>query len=141
MPRPIALLSGCVIAALFVVGIVSGTELRHAVQTAPLWIPVVLGARRSPAAKDIALPMFVFWLGIMTLIWLYLLGWACVVTGRFSPAEIAMTIVIGCASIAGIVVAVRGRRRFATAAVLFVAGAALQVAAMWASLQPAIASR
>jgi hypothetical protein len=129
-----------VIAALFVVGIASGTELRHTVQTSPLWLPVILGARRSRFAGSLALPMFVFWLGIMVLIWLYLLGWARVVSGQFSATEIAMTIVVGAACLPGIIFAARGWR-LATGAPLFVVGAALQVAAFWLSLQPAIATR
>ena len=84
--------------------------------------------------------MFVFWLGIMVLIWLYLLGWARIVTGQFSATEIAMTIVVGAASLPGILFAARGWR-FATGAPLFVAGLALQVGAFWISLQPAIATR
>jgi hypothetical protein len=130
----------CVIAALFIVGIASGTELRHAVQTSPLWLPVILGARRSPSAGSFALPMFVFWLGIMVLIWLYLLGWAHIVSGQFTATEIAMTIVVGLACIPGVITAARGWR-LATGAPLFVVGLALQVAAFWVSLQPAIATR
>jgi hypothetical protein len=32
---------------------------------------------------------------LMTLIWLYLLGWSRVLSGHFSPAEIALTLIIG----------------------------------------------
>lgn len=140
MPRYVAVISACVIASLLVVGIVSGTELRHTLQSVPLLVVAVLDARRSPLARPLALPMFVFWLGIGVLIWLYLLGWARIVDGTFSATEIAMTIVFGCASVAGIATAVRGWR-LATGVPLFVLGFALQVGAMWISLQPSIAAR
>jgi hypothetical protein len=140
MPRQVGLISVCVIASLSVVGIASGTELRHAIQSIPLLLVVGLAARRAQAARPLALPMFVFWLGIMMLIWLYLLDWVPIASGDFSGPEIAMTIVVGCASIGGIVAAARGWR-FATGAPLFVLGAALQVVAFWGSLQPSIANR
>jgi hypothetical protein len=37
----------------------------------------------------------------MGLIWLFLLGWAHVVSGTFSPIEVAMTLVVGLSSILG----------------------------------------
>ncbi len=132
-----------VIAALLVVGAVSHGVLRHVVQTSPLWVAIVLGARRSPWSKWAALPCFVFWLVLMTAIWLFLLGWARIVTGTFSPTEIAMTVIVGLASLVGIVrgftmsSGVLGLR----AAVIVVLVGALQVAALRVSLLPAIAHR
>ncbi len=38
-------------------------------------------------------PCFVFWLLLMTAIWFFLLGWARIVSGTFSPTEIAMTVI------------------------------------------------
>jgi hypothetical protein len=43
----------------------------------------------------------------MTFIWLFLLRWARVVTGHFSPTEVAMTLVIGVACALGIGVSFR----------------------------------
>jgi len=63
-----------VILSLYTVGLVTGLILRHLVQTAPLWIGVAFGIRRSELAKWIAMPFFAFWLCMMTLIWLFLLG-------------------------------------------------------------------
>jgi hypothetical protein len=128
---------------LYVVGIVSGTELRHAVQTAPIWIGVVLGFRASPLARWIALPFFLFWLVIVVLIWLFLLGIARVVSGTFTPPEVAMTVVMGCASLGGIVTTIRGGRRAPARAAIgaFAVGAALQFAAFRVSLLPGIATR
>ena len=49
------------------------------------------------------------WLMIMLFIWLFLLGWARIVSGTFNLIEIAMTFMIGAASVAGIVVGLRWR--------------------------------
>ncbi len=35
-----------------------------------------------------SLPCFVIWLVLMTLIWLFLLGWAKVISGHFTPIEV-----------------------------------------------------
>jgi len=103
--EPIAIAVCClvIIVALVVgVGLAAGLVLRHVVQTLPLWIGVLAGARRSRAVGWIGLPMFLFWLVLMSLIWLYLLGIARVISGHFSPIEIAMTILVGAAGIVGI---------------------------------------
>ena len=141
--RITAVCAAAIIAALYVVGLVSGTSLRHVVQTAPLWLAVVLGWRRSPSARWIALPFFLFWLTIMVLIWTFLLGWSHFLSGHFSPAETAMTIVIGVAAAAGIVQTVceQGGRSVVGAAAEFLVGAALQAAAFRISLLPGIATR
>jgi hypothetical protein len=132
-----------VVAALLVVGAVSHGIIRHVVQTSPLWIAVVLAIRHSRSAKWAAIPCFVFWLLIMIAIWLYLLGWARIISGTFSATEIAMTVIVGLASIAGILRAVRIRSGVspwrATAVLLLVA--ALQIAALRVSLLPQIAHR
>lgn len=140
-PIWIAVCCIAVIASLYTVGLKSGTIVRHIVQTAPLWIGVCLGLRKSDLAKWVAMPFFIFWLCIMTFIWLYLLGWAHIVNGSFSPIEIAMTLIIGVASIVGFVSSLR--LRTSTGAVTAVAislfSFALQVATMAVSLMPAIA--
>jgi hypothetical protein len=109
----------------------------------PLWIAIVLGLRRSGWSKWAALPCFLFWLLLMTAIWLFLLGWARIVSGTFSSTEIAMTVIVGLASVVGIVRAVGmkgGVRAWpATGTVLLVA--VLQVTAFRLSLLPAIADR
>lgn len=132
-----------IIAALLVVGAVSHGVIRHIVQTSPLWIAIVLGVRRSGWSKWAALPCFVFWLLLMTVIWLFLLGWARIVSGTFSRIEIAMTLIVGMASITGIIRAVTmktGVRAWsATAIVLLIA--VLQITALRVSLLPSIAHR
>src|SRR5437762_3953950 len=110
--EPIAIAVFCllIIVALVVgVGLAAGLVLRHVVQTLPLWIGVLAGARRSRAVGWIGLPMFLFWLALMSLIWLYLLGIARVISGHFSPIEIAMTILVGAAGIVGIAMFARGK--------------------------------
>ena len=79
----------------------------------------------------------------MTFIWLYLLGWAHIVNGSFSPIEIAMTLIIGVASIAGFVSGLRLRTSTGgiTAVAILLFSFALQVATMAISLTPAIAHR
>ena len=146
MGKDFRILTGCcvaMIAALLVVGAVSHGVLRHTVQTSPLWITIVLAIRRSASTKWAALPCFVFWLLMMTAIWLYLLGWAQFLSGTFSPTEIAMTLVVGLASIAGIVKAVgmsSGVRAW-SALVTALLVAVFQVAVFRLSFLPQIAHR
>ena len=84
-----------------------------------------------------------FWLAIMILIWLFLLGWARMVTGHFSPIEIAMTLVIGIACVAGIGLILRWRTavRPLVAAGVFLLFGLLQFLAFRISLLPGIADR
>jgi hypothetical protein len=134
-----------ILVALYVVGAVSVPpgSLRHEVQTLPLWFPIVLGFQRRDVSKWMALPLLIFWLAIMIAIWLFLLGWARIVSGHFFPAEVAMTIVIGVACASGLVVSARWRTRTqpvaaATLAVLF---GLLQLLSFRLSLIPYIAGR
>ncbi len=118
-PVAMALCSLAIIIALVVgVGLASNLVLRHVVQTLPLWIAVVLGFRRSRATGWVALPLFLFWLTLMVIIWLYLLGIASLISGHFSPIEIAMTITVGAASIIGIGLFARFKSRLSTARAL-----------------------
>jgi hypothetical protein len=140
------LLAACglaIMAALLVVGAVSHGVIRHIVQTAPLWIAIVFGARRSDLSKWAALPSFVLWLLLMIAIWLFLLGWARIVSGTFTVTEIAMTIVVGAASTLGIVAGLRMRTatRPAVAAATVLGVALLNLIAFRVSLLPVIAHR
>lgn len=85
----------------------------------------------------------IFWLLIMSFIWSFLLGWPSPVGGTFNPAEIAMTLIVGAASLTGIMVCLRWRTtvRPIVAAGVFLLFAVLQVAAMAISLIPYIAER
>lgn len=130
-----------VVALVFGVGIVSHGILRHVVQTAPFWPAIVLALRRRDAARWCALPCFVFWLFIMVFIWLFLLGWSRVLTGTFSPIEIAMTIVCAVAAGAGIAFALRQRTATSPAAAIGLVAlfSFLQYIAFRISLLPGIA--
>jgi hypothetical protein len=132
-----------IIVALLVVGAVSHGVLRHIVQTSPLWIAIFLAARHSGFTKWTALPCFLFWLLVMIAIWLFLLGWAHIVSGTFSPTEIAMTLIVGVACAVGIGIAGRIRTAVRTwwAILAFLLVAALQLLAFRLSLLPAIAHR
>ena len=132
-----------VLVALYVVGAVSHGSLRHEVQTLPLWFPIVQGFRQRELAKWSALPCLIFWLATMVCIWLYVLGWARIVTGHFTPVEIVMTLVIGVACLSGIAVSFGWRTavRPLTAWGVAVLFAALQLLAFRLSLVPYIATR
>lgn len=132
-----------IVIALLVVGAVSHGVLRHTVQTSPLWIAIFLATRHSGFTKWTALPCFVFWLLVMIAIWLFLLGWAHIVSGTFSPTEIAMTLIVGLASVVGIGIAGRlsTQVRAWSAILAFLFVAALQLLAVRLSLLPAIAHR
>jgi hypothetical protein len=129
--------------ALLVVGVVSGTLLRHIVQILPIVLALVVLQRRAPWGAYAALPIFLFWTGIAILIWLFLLGLSRIANGRYTPTEIVMTFVMAVSSVAGTVWSVKLGRPLAAggrvAAVLLFAG--LQVAAMWVSFLRSIASR
>jgi len=79
----------------------------------------------------------------MTAIWFFLLGWARIVSGTFSPTEIVMTVIVGLASLVGMAEAWRVKSSAhlwaAVGTVLLVA--ALQVGAFRLSLLPAISHR
>lgn len=137
--KGIGVCSLTILIALYVVGAVSHGSLRHEVQTLPLWVPVVAGFNRKEFARWCALPCFLFWLLCMTLIWLFLVGWSHAISGHFSPVEIAMTIVIGAASAAGIVLALRRMHWSWPGFGLFAVFAVLQVAVFRISMLPGIA--
>src|SRR5881296_67424 len=144
-PRTVAYCSLAILIALYVVGAVSVPpgSLRHEVQTLPLWFPIVAGLRGKELGKWAALPCLIFWLTLMIVIWLFLLGWTRIISGHFFPSEIAMTIVVGAASLVGAGACFRWRTavRPVVAAGVFVLFAALQFLAFRVSLIPYIARR
>src|SRR5262245_44334496 len=129
--------------SLIVVGLVSDTLLRHVIQIAPLVIALALLFGRSSIGVSAAVPLFAFWLLIMCAIWLFLLGIARIFSGRFTPIEIALTIVIGLSCAFGLVSTWRRglpSSRFA-GTITIVAFAFLQFAAMVLSVQPFASGR
>jgi hypothetical protein len=138
----LAIASLVTIVALLIVGSVSSGVIRHLVQTSPSWITVCLGFRHRGAAKWAVLPVALFWLAIMVFIWLYLLGWATIVRGHYSPVEIAMTIVVGLASCFALAqsILLRSGVRWFVSLGLFIGVLALQLGAFRLSLIPGIAT-
>ena len=140
--KALALASLVTVVALLIVGTVSSGVIRHLAQTAPSWLTVYLGFRQRGAAKWTVLPVALFWLVIMVLIWLYLLGWASILRGHYSPVEIAMTIVVGLASCFAIVqsLLLRSGLRWFVGLGIFIAVLALQLGAFRLSLLLGIAN-
>jgi hypothetical protein len=141
-PTAVAYSSLTILVALYIVGAVSNGSLRHEVQTLPLWVPIVLGFRQQPAAKWAGVPCFIIWFTLMTFIWLFLLGWARILSGHFSPSEIVLTLIVGAASVTGLGACFRWPTKLswgkglATAASMVV----LQLVALRISFIPYIAS-
>ena len=128
-----------VLVALYVVGAVSHGSLRHEVQTLALWVPIVAGFNRREFARWCALPCLFFWFGIMVLIWLFLLGWAHVISGHFSAVETAMTLVVGIASGLGCGMCIWRARWSIRGCALIVVFGILQLLVFRISLFPAFA--
>ena len=141
--RLIAGLCLALIAALWMVGIEASQPMRHFVQTSPIWIAVVLALRGDSVGKWVALPFFLFWLLSMVLIWLFLVGWAQFITGRFTRIEIILTLLIGAVSFAGTIGCIRFKSLtgWVGATALFIVSVAIQVAALRVSMLPGIAHR
>jgi len=97
--------------SLLIIGIVSGTILRHAVQIVPVIAAAVLVYRRSTLAAPVAVGVSAFWLAIMVLIWLYLMGVSRIASGTYSATEIGLTMVIGLATLYGSAAAIGQRQR------------------------------
>lgn len=129
--------------ALVVVGIVSDTILRHLVQIVPVVAAMTFVTRRPAIGAYAALPIFMFWTLIVSLIWLFLMGLSRIANGHYTIAEIASTFVMAICCLLGTARAVRlGRAAPIPARILiFVVFAVLQVAAMGISFSPSIATR
>lgn len=106
-----------------------------------LWFPIVMGWHRREIAKWASLPCFIIWLLLMAVIWLFLLGWAKVISGHFTPVEVILTLVVGAASLAGSVVGFRWRTTLSWSKALFTSliFTVLQVVALRISFLPSVA--
>lgn len=135
-------LAGLVV-SLLLVGVVSGTPLRHVVQVLPACLAGVLVLLRISWSGFAAAPIFLLWFSLMAQIWLFLLGLPSMFGGHFSPAEIALTISIAGFALFGIFQMFRNKSpaNWLVRLAAFLFFAALQVAAIWFSLRPAIAKR
>ncbi|HEY3741446.1 MAG TPA: hypothetical protein VGL53_16455 [Bryobacteraceae bacterium] len=138
MHRPTALWLLGLIVSLLLVGLVSHTPIRHVIQISPCLLALVLLSSKNKLGSASALPLFLFWFILMTLIWLFLLGIAHVISGHFTPIEIALTISIGVCCILGFRTAFRGVkvRPAVESIVIFVVFLVLQYGAMRLSMTP-----
>ena len=87
--------------SLLSVGVLSGTPIRHAIQISPVVLALVVVALKRSWASYAALPVCIFWLVIMLLIWLWLTGIAAITTGTFTVAEVILTLFIGASCVSG----------------------------------------
>ena len=130
--------------SLLVVGLVSGTLVRHLVQVAPL-VPVLILARwwKPAVGAWAAVALLSFWMVVMVLIWLFLLGVSEVANGQFTAVEVALTVVIGACCVVGMVSGVRDGRSLGRwlAVLTLVGGWAVQVAVMALSFAGPVAGR
>jgi hypothetical protein len=129
--------------ALLVVGGASGTLLRHVVQILPI-LPALIVLHRRPAwGAYAALAIFSIWLGIVVLIWLFLLGVSRIANGHYTPIEIASTFVMAACSLSGAFAGFLLGRSLSLLrrVVAFVGFGVLQVVAMWVSFLGPIANR
>ena len=103
-----------VMAALVLVGLVSGTVVRHLIQILPMAIALrLLWRRTSPVSAYAAVALFAFWFAIMVLIWLYLLGISDIASGRYTLVEILLTAVVALGCLSGIPAGARAGRSLA----------------------------
>ena len=129
--------------ALLLVGVVSGTFLRHVVQILPIILALLVLQRHSAWGAYAALPIFIFWIGIAILIWLFLVGLSRIANGHYTPIEIVLTFVMAACSVAGLAKSFPLGRSLSVVGrvAAFVLFAAVQVVAMWASFLRPIANR
>ena len=130
----------CLIGAAFslmLVGIVSGTPLRHLIQVLPIGLALRLTSR-SPGSLGAyaAVSLFAFWMLVMVLIWLSLLGLSDIASGQYAPVEVALTMVVAFFCSVGILRGIRagrllGRtRRIATLAAFWVVQTGVMVVSL-----------
>jgi len=134
-PKTVAVCLAGVGLSLLLVGIVSGTLIRHIIQVVPIIIGLFIVSRRPAWGAYAAMPLFLFWLAIMLLIWSYLLGFSSIASGHYTVTEIVLTIVMAVLSVAGVVAACRlgAALRSGSRAIAFVCFGLLQFVVMWMS--------
>jgi len=145
MPQRARVVTVCLMAVvlgLLAVGVVSHTLFRHAVQVIPVLVALLGVSRRTAWRRPAALGAFALWFLIMLLIWLFLLGIARIVTGHYTPAEIALTILIGAASASGFFAALglpRATGRYVSLAIVLLFFV-LSYGAVWFTLSPVLSA-
>ena len=146
MPGQLKIVGVClcgVAGSLLIVGLESGTFIRHVIQIVPVVIAFAAVANRRSWGPSAALPVFAWWLFVMVLIWLYLAGVRTFFTGNFTAAEIVLTMLIGLFCALGLSACARIRSTASiTRRVLAVAGfGGLQFGLMWISFLPPFVNR
>jgi hypothetical protein len=142
----VALCLAGVAAALLLVGLESGTIVRHIIQIIPIPPAIAVAVRRPAWGALVAIPIFLFWSLIMILIWLFVLGISRVASGDYTAIELALTAVIALFSVVGIVASGRlvaaptWSHRVVVLCVFALAGG-VQFAAMWTAFLPPFAYR
>ncbi len=128
---------------LLVVGIVSGTLIRHMVQIVPVLAAAGIVLRRPSIGASISIPVLVFWISMMVLIWLFLLGWSDIAYGTYSRAEVILTFAIASCATLGLSPSFRLGQPVAAwrRTYLSVLAAAVQSGFMILSFQAPFASR
>lgn len=126
-----------VAASLALVGLISDTLLRHVVQMVPVLFALGLVMKTPGAGAYIAMAVLAFWVLIMVLTWLYLLGLSDIAAGTYSTGEVILTFAIPTFSVWGISKSVRMRRPLAWTGSLavFLGSFALQAGFMALSFQ------
>jgi hypothetical protein len=137
---------GCLIVlalALLLVGVVSGTLLRHIVQIVPIVVALAVLARRPARGAYAALPIFAFWIFVPVMIWLFLLGVSRFASGHYTPIEVLSTVVMAGSSIVGVVKCVQLGRplRAGGRLSMVLLFAVMQFSVMWVSFLGPIANR
>lgn len=129
--------------ALLAVGLVSGTVVRHLIQVAPLAAALFLAQRHQPLGAYAAVSLLSFWMAVMVLIWLFLLGLSDVADGTYTAIEVALTLVIGGFCAVGIGSGIRAGRSLSWTRRLLTlaAGWAIQVGVMAVSFMEQVAHR
>lgn len=102
----IACLAG-VAAALLIVGLVSGTFIRHVVQIVPVAVALVAVRERPAWGSHVALPVFAWWLFMMVLVWLYLAGVPMFFDGDFTLTEVVLTGLVALFCVLGLLACMR----------------------------------
>ena len=126
---------GGVGAALLVVGVVSGTLVRHVVQIVPVVVALAVVRTRPTWGPHAAAPIFAWWLLMMALIWLYLAGVPMFFDGDFTLTEIVLTGLTALFCALGLLACVRMESTTSIASRLLAVAAfgTFQFAMMWVS--------
>jgi hypothetical protein len=129
------------LAALLVIGLVAHEVGRHLFQALPAIVCLIAALSGVRSVKWAAFAVYGFWSLVSVLIWLFLLHIANIAHGRYSPAEIAMTVVLTGAGLYGVISSWRqesGTGVFARIALLAIV-VALQFFIMSVSFKPPFA--